>query len=804
MAYLFIKEIAEKTSAEEVIIIVSTLLKDLNSDNELFRANSLRVLSRILDASLLSQTERYIKQAIVHKNPIVASSALLCGLYLLSVSPEAIRRWSSEIGQSLNYTDEMVQYHGFLLLFAMKRNDRLALAKLVAQLQQRLPSSPLAVCQLLRAAILLLREDPAQELRPALFDLLVKCLRHANDMVAFEAARAFLRFPDLTEAELSPAVNMLQIQLGSSRAANRFAAVRLLHELSRRNPASVASCNGDLEVLAGDANRSIATLAISTLLQTVDEARYPRGDALTDRIDGLLKQLNGTMADLDDEFKQLLVRSLLSLTEKFPEKVSAILAFLGSLLRCEGSEALKTAIVDTLIAIMHAIPAAMEPVLLQLCECIEDCDFPRVIIRVLHVLSAEGAAAVAPGRFTRFLYNRVILEGAAVRAAAIQALGRFAERVPAVRRGVETLLRGSLSDENDEARERAVAALVALRNLDAQRGVETGKPKPGKLDAGNLRERLLAAREQNVETIDFEHLPAVIAKPRREEAAAAACSSPRESLSVPRESSQSCVLEQAEFAAFGSVVRSSPAVRLTEAETEYAVSVRKHVFARHVVLEFSVENTIEGQVMTDVTVQLALRDGDAACWTPLLALPAATIPWGCAGTCFAALGFDPAGGVPEAAFGATVKFVAKDVEEEELDDVDAIEGFEEEYPVEDVLLSFPDFVARPAVSDFRAAWSEAGEAQGEAVEKVTLPFEDVETAVKQIVEVMGLAPMEGSERVPMGATNHTLLLAGRVLGETLVMARCQVILSQQYGCVLKIAVRSQDPELTQTVLSLVQ
>ena len=131
---------------------------------------------------------------------------------------------------------------------------------------------------------------------------------------------------------------------------------------------------------------------------------------------------------------------------------------------------------DTLIAIMRAIPAAKEPVLLQLCECIEDCDFPRVIIRVLHVLSAEGASAVAPGRFTRFLYNRVILEGAAVRAAAIQALGRFAERVPAVRRGVATLLRGSLSDESDEARERAVAALVALRNLDAQRGVETGKP----------------------------------------------------------------------------------------------------------------------------------------------------------------------------------------------------------------------------------------------------------------------------------------------------------------------------------------
>lgn len=136
---------------------------------------------------------------------------------------------------------------------------------------------------------------------------------------------------------------------------------------------------------------------------------------------------------------------------------------------------------------MHAIPAAMEPVLLQLCECIEDCDFPRVIIRVLHVLSAEGASAMAPGRFTRFLYNRVILEGAAVRAAAIQALGRFAVKVPEVRRGVETLLRGCLNDESDEARERAVAALVTLQNLEKQGNVEMGKLMKGRLEMREFR-----------------------------------------------------------------------------------------------------------------------------------------------------------------------------------------------------------------------------------------------------------------------------------------------------------------------------
>ena len=33
-----------------------------------------------------------------------------------------------------------------------------------------------------------------------------------------------------------------------------------------------------------------------------------------------------------------------------------------------------------------------------------------------------------------------------------------------------------------------------------------------------------------------------------------------------------------------------------------------------------------------------------------------------------------------------------------------------------------------------------------------------------------------------------MILAGKVLGQTLVMARCQLILSQEYGCVLKVRI----------------
>ncbi len=63
-----------------------------------------------------------------------------------------------------------------------------------------------------------------------------------------------------------------------------------------------------------------------------------------------------------------------------------------------------------------------------------------------------------------------------------------------------------------------------------------------------------------------------------------------------------------ELAALGPIFRSSSPVPLTESETEYIVQCVKHVFEDHLVLDFSIHNTIEDQKLTDVTVAL---DSDA-------------------------------------------------------------------------------------------------------------------------------------------------------------------------------------------------
>ena len=69
---------------------------------------------------------------------------------------------------------------------------------------------------------------------------------------------------------------VLQLFLSSPRPTLRFAAVRTLNKVAMIQPASVTSCNLDLENLITDVNRSIATLAITTLLKVLYHIQTPR------------------------------------------------------------------------------------------------------------------------------------------------------------------------------------------------------------------------------------------------------------------------------------------------------------------------------------------------------------------------------------------------------------------------------------------------------------------------------------------------------------------------------------------------
>lgn len=169
------------------------------------------------------------------------------------------------------------------------------------------------------------------------FDFLESSLRHKSNMVVLEAARKITEM-DVTSRELAPAITVLQSFLSqSSKPVLRFAAVRTLNKVIHRciklscskiflhysfldlpiilqvamtRPLAVTNCNVDLESLISDTNRSIATLAITTLLKTGNESS----------VDRLMKQITNFMSDIADEFKIVVVEAVRSLCLKFPLK----------------------------------------------------------------------------------------------------------------------------------------------------------------------------------------------------------------------------------------------------------------------------------------------------------------------------------------------------------------------------------------------------------------------------------------------------------------------------------------------------
>lgn len=424
-----------------------------------------------------------MKTAIVDKNPSVSSAALVSSYHLLPIAKDVVRRWQSETseaaasskssgGFSLGFSTSssqfptnnstMTQYHAVGLLYQMRSHDRMALVKMVQQFGTAgALKSPAAIVMLVRLAAQLAEED--QSLRKPMMQLLDGWLRHKSEMVNFEAAKAICDMRDVSDAEVSQAVHVLQLFLTSPRAVTKFAALRILHNFASFKPTAVSTCNPDIELLISNSNRSIATFAITTLLKTGNEAS----------VDRLMKQISSFMSEITDEFKITIVEAIRTLCLKFPSKQAGMLTFLSGILRDEGGYEFKRAVVESMFDLIKFVPDSKEDALAHLCE------FTKLAVRILHLIGLEGPKTAQPTKYIRYIYNRVVLENAIVRAAAVTALAKFGvgQQDPEVKSSVRVLLTRCLDDVDDEVRDRAALNLKLMGEEDdemATRFVKNG------------------------------------------------------------------------------------------------------------------------------------------------------------------------------------------------------------------------------------------------------------------------------------------------------------------------------------------
>ncbi|KAF2979873.1 hypothetical protein EK904_008150 [Melospiza melodia maxima] len=204
MCYLTIKEMAN--ISEDVIIVTSSLTKDMTGKEDVYRGPAIRALCRITDGTMLQAIERYMKQAIVDKVPGVSSSALVSSLHMMKISYDVVKRWINEAQEAASSDNIMVQYHALGLLYHLRKNDRLAVSKMLNKFTKSGLKSQFAYCMLIRIASKLLRESEEGHESP-LFDFIESCLRNKHEMVIYEAASAIIHLPNCTARELAPAVS---------------------------------------------------------------------------------------------------------------------------------------------------------------------------------------------------------------------------------------------------------------------------------------------------------------------------------------------------------------------------------------------------------------------------------------------------------------------------------------------------------------------------------------------------------------------------------------------------------------------
>jgi coatomer protein complex subunit gamma len=184
-----------------------------------------------------------------------------------------------------------------------------------------------------------------------------------------------------------------------------------------------------------------------------------------------------------------------------------------------------------------------------------------------------------------------------------------------------------------------------------------------------------------------------------------------------------------EFRSYGGPLKSSPVVELTEAETEYAVTVVKHIFKEHVVLQYEIKNTIPDTVLEDVSVVASPpepEDGEESLLEEDFIIPAAKLATDVPGTVY--VSFKKLGGehsFPIGTFTNNLKFTSKEIDPTTGEPEE--NGYDDEYQVEDLELTGADYVTPAYAGNFSHIWEQVG-ANGEEAEE-TLQLSEVKSIV---------------------------------------------------------------------------
>ena len=826
--FLFVKHLNWWQSS---FILTGSLITELNGDDDLIKPNCFRLLGQITDASSVNVVERLLKEAINNKNHEVASSALSCTLFMCLKGFGIAKSWINEISEKLNSSlgeENLLTFHTLLLLKEIKKNDKLFLIKIFSKIAENCGSrnqrSQFAICQLIRYITeLLKRGDLEQNVKDTFNRFLEVSLYNIEESIKIEACRAVLQIPNIKPSLKKTTIATLCDLISSSNKIARFSAMKTLDKYIDEFAQNIAvDIFLELEKIIEDSgtNSSIKSYAFSIFLKI--------SKGLSDyRLEKMFKTFIEQYSKFKEDFKKKLIIISRNISRSNPSKNKLYYNFFCSLFKLDASPQTKIEILEALIWFIYNDQELKLQSLLFLAESIFDCQYDILKIRILNLLGKECDLVNNKSKLVRYIYNQIILESPMVRASAISALGEIGFKEKNMRDIIISLIENCLNDDDNEVRERAFMVSKALKAVKEEKKEEeqlinfvfpqkVKNPSPIEELNIDLIQSVLNSEKENLlksEDIcqelfnilnDTEKISEILIKDKedskkkeKKEKKRGIEANPQKK--IPEEDYSLTMFPKI----YGPPKIFTPYKKLTDQSAEYLTQYRKIVHDKIVVIDFEITNTIEFQIINDISIDVDNLTSEGFDFDKTEIIPIKSLKTNESGHLYFKLLKDKDEIYSNCSFNCTLKF---DLQELDVKGNPHGIAVKETYKLDKMVeVSYADYYIKNSkvnVDNFGEFWKQAEKSNfSKTEEKMGLPYNSVKNAAIKFSEIIGLDPLNDIEQIDSNVKKYEFVYAYINYFENLLFIKFQVIFNDQNKCLSQVIIQSQDPSVPEMIVN---
>eukprot|EP00828_Plagiopyla_frontata_P025127 TRINITY_DN320_c0_g1_i2.p1 TRINITY_DN320_c0_g1~~TRINITY_DN320_c0_g1_i2.p1 ORF type:complete len:620 (+),score=92.92 TRINITY_DN320_c0_g1_i2:335-2194(+) len=611
-----------------------------------------------------------------------------------------------------------------------------------------------------------------------------------------------------------PIVQILLLHLNSTSTVNKFASLKILNKLIS-NPIRSTLFNNltEIEALVSDNNRSLSSLAISILLKVCKDTNIQK----------LINNIYDQIPDIADEFKIDIIRAVKILIKKAPQQYEIIAQFLfNCITKIDTNAEFKRYCIESFELISAEIPESRPLVLQNYIEIIEDCTFKEIILYILNLINQEvHQSKQSPSKYVRYIYNRVLLEEAEVRVAALGTLGKFALQFEDLRNDIIYLLKSCCYDEEDEVRDQAQFYLSLLDQEQTKEELQQFSTEmvlsscfeEVNWDYINSIESYIQANQNEIcsssspqilskqQIIEFQntHLPA-----NNQQQEPVAQEQQHDQLYEDKQVNenlkgfqeyQQLFSENPTFSNYGPLLYMTSSKSLTDDQSEYLVKSQKFIFQNHIVIEFKIKNTLTNLLLKNMTVQVNFNSEELEICD---LVPAPQLQPSQSSNVVIGFRKNETARIIQAHSTCFLNFIAAEVHPQTGKEIN---NYDDEFQVDDLDITIADFmqaIPDPGNFDFENAWDKLPEELEIRQTYQLSQYKTIELGIKGLIKHFGMSVIGDTDQIKPNTNYHTLKLAGIYLNSQIyVFVQCMIGIDETYGCVTKIITRSKDQRINQ-------